>query len=71
MVTISISDKVIRAGGVVVLSRNEYEQLVSVAGKSVKTLGERLAVARVEEERGELIGPFRDARSLMKSLRQK
>lgn len=60
-----------RTGGIVVLPRREYEHLLSVAGRSLKTLDERLAVARAEEERGELIGPFRDAHSLMKSLRQK
>lgn len=71
MVTISISDKAMRMGGIVILPRKEYEQLFTVARRSFKALDKRLAVAWAEEERGELVGPFREVRPLMKSLRQK
>lgn len=69
MVTISISDKAMRAGGIVVLPRREYEQLLRVS--EPPGLDESLAISLAEARAGKLYGPFNSARALMKSLRTK
>lgn len=69
MITISISDKAMRTGGIVVLPRREYEQLLHVS--ELSGLDESLDISLAEARAGKVYGPFKSARALMKSLRTK
>jgi len=67
MATISISKEILRED-IVVISRKEYERLLSGVTGSPLTLDESLELAQKEARDGKAIGPFRSARALMKSL---
>ena len=64
---LTIPRKLTAQGDLVVLPRSEYEKLLSVIKKD-KLLDSGLKQALKEVRAGRVIGPFNNAKDLMKSL---
>lgn len=73
MATITIPKNLIKGDDLVIVTRRDYERLLRSAGvKPVYVeLQEGLNEALAEVKRGEVVGPFNDAKQLVKSLRAK
>lgn len=69
---VTIPKSIVRKGELVVIPRKEYEGLLRLAGQKVATIKKmdpELEKALEEARRGKTIGPFNNARDLIKSLR--
>lgn len=71
MVTISISNQMLKDEDIVIVPRKEYERLLHVAEDKTLTLDESLDTSLKEAQAGKVFGPYKSARALMKSLRTK
>lgn len=75
MITLTIPKKLTRKGDLVIISREEYENLLHCYKKPKKNfkeqLDEDLDKAIAEYRSGKFYGPFDNAKDLMKSLKSK
>ena len=72
MTTITIPQKITKGEELVVISRKEYENFLhSVSQDKTPVLSYGLIEALEEIRQGKVMGPFKTAKSLMQSLKQK
>lgn len=64
---ITLPKELIKKGELVLLPRSEYEKLIQLA-KVQSVLNEDLKQSLTEMKRGELFGPFKNSKDLIKSL---
>lgn len=66
---LTIPREIAQRGDLVVMPREEYEKLLRLSKKPIKKFDFDLNKSLEEVKQGKIIGPFDDARSLMRSLR--
>ncbi|MBU6415230.1 hypothetical protein KGQ34_03265 [Patescibacteria group bacterium] len=70
MATITIPKKLIKESDLVIIPRKEYEGFLRIAKKRIYTeLDRDLDKAIAEVKHGKIIGPFDNAKDLMKNIR--
>lgn len=70
MATITIPQKLIKNDDLIIIPRKEYEKLFRISKKKTYTqLDRNLDEAILEVKQGKIIGPFTNAKDLVKSLR--
>jgi hypothetical protein len=70
MTTITIPRKITKGEELIIIPRRDYERFLNVFKKQVELEG-GLKRAIAEVRRGEIIGPFSNAKDLLKSLKSR
>lgn len=67
---ITLPENLVKKGELVIIPRSEYEELLRVS-KMQSALDKGLEQSLKEAQKGKVVGPFDNARDLMKSLSAK